>query len=95
MVTKTNVADALVYARECMHVISLVLCDLKMSRNGHKLPEQFRKIDGAEYVPLVALTSHAWMFNRNKSAQSGFDGFIEKTSSFDNLVPQVRAFVRP
>lgn len=95
VVCKANVADALVYAEKCMHVIGLVLSDLKMVGNGHKLAMKFRDLEGAEHIPLCALSDYTWEFNREKARKSGFDGCITKGTSFDRLEEQVRAFLQP
>lgn len=96
VITMSSGKDALAWLAK--HPLpALTLCDIRMNggMSGYQFAEEFRKIDGSDYVWLVAFTVYLSEYVQKKAQASGFEGCIEKPWNEKHLADQLGAFVRP
>jgi CheY-like chemotaxis protein len=67
---------------------NLVLTDISMPEvDGWELLQQIRVSgDGLERTPVIALTAHAMVGDRERVLEAGFDGYMSKPLSMLTLV---------
>lgn len=82
-------------ARACMP--SLILLDIQLpTMDGYAVAQALRRIESLRDVPIVAVTSYAMPGDREKAAQAGCTGYIEKPINPDTFVAEMeRALSRP
>ena len=72
----------------------LVLMDLQLPGiDGTETLHRLRQGPLARNVPVVAVTAFAMAEDRERAAQAGFDGFVEKPISVRDLPGQIEAFL--
>jgi two-component system cell cycle response regulator DivK len=70
----------------------LILLDINLPEiDGYDLAERFRKTPGLEQVPILAITANVMKGDRERTLESGCDGYIQKPIDVDRLPEQVRA----
>ena len=68
----------------------LVLLDLSMPRmNGWETLKAIRTLPRGTSLPVIAITAHAMMADRERALASGFNGFITKPLAFDILLQMI------
>ena len=73
----------------------LILVDINMPDiDGYEVASRLRKIPELDNVPIVALTANVLRGHREKSLESGCDGYIPKPLDVDMLPSQVETFLR-
>ena len=66
----------------------LVILDIQMPvMNGHECLTEIRKID--KDIPVIALTAFALTEDRNKYLKNGFNGYLTKPFSDDELLNEI------
>ncbi len=71
----------------------LVLMDIQLPGvDGMTLASEIRAMDGAEGLPIVALTAHAMRGDRERFITAGFDGYISKPIDVATFVGEVEAY---
>lgn len=76
-------------------VPDLILLDIQLPlMDGYAVARQLRKIERLRLTPVVAVTSHAMVGDREKALAAGFTGYIEKPVDPDTFVAQIAAFSR-
>lgn len=79
-------------ALETIEKLTCLLLDLSMpNMDGWELLKKLRE-DGSKWadVPVVALTAHAMLGDRERALAAGFDGYIAKPISIFNLIPDMQ-----
>jgi two-component system cell cycle response regulator DivK len=72
----------------------LILMDLQLPGiDGTEALRQIREINPARQVPVVAVTAFAMNEDRERTFESGFNGYMEKPISVRSLPQQVRDFL--
>ncbi len=73
---------------ESAQPIDLIFMDIQMPRmSGHQASEQIRKIDtGDPQIPIIALTAHGMLDERDKLMKSGIDDYVSKPISQSQLL---------
>jgi two-component system cell cycle response regulator DivK len=73
----------------------LILMDINMPDiDGYTLTSRIRSTPGFELIPIVALTANAMRGDRERSLESGCDGYIQKPIDIDLLPAQVLRYLR-
>jgi two-component system cell cycle response regulator DivK len=73
----------------------LILMDINMPDiDGYTLTSRIRSTPGFESIPIVALTANVMRGDRERSLESGCDGYIQKPIDIDLLPAQVLRFLR-
>jgi two-component system cell cycle response regulator DivK len=62
--------------------------------DGYTLTAKFRQIRKLDKVPIVALTANVMKGDRERSLESGCDGYIQKPIDIDTLTTQVEKFLK-
>ena len=76
-------------------VYSLVLMDISLGKgiSGVELLENLRTIPAYKNVPVIAVTAHAMVGDKEKFLESGFDDYLSKPFAKKDLVSKVRNWV--
>lgn len=72
----------------------LVLSDVLMpGLDGYELARRLKSDPRTKAVPLVAVTALAMTHERDRIAQSGFDGYIMKPIDPQRFIDQIRSYL--
>jgi two-component system cell cycle response regulator DivK len=84
---------------ECLKILltlhpDLILMDINMpDMDGYALTNQLKSKSAFLDVPIVAITANVMKGDREKTVQSGCDGYIEKPIDVDRFLDQVALFL--
>lgn len=74
--------------------IDLILLDIQLpGMSGYTVATRLRQIERARLVPIIAVTSHAMVGDRELAHEAGCDGFIEKPIDPDTFVSRIDYFM--
>jgi two-component system cell cycle response regulator DivK len=69
----------------------LILLDINLPEiDGYDLARRFRNTPGLQQVPILAITANVMKGDRERTLNSGCDGYIQKPIDVDRLPQQVR-----
>lgn len=92
--TKTvcNIKDALLEAKNSNY--NLILMDISLGQgiSGIELLKSFRQIEFYKNVPVIAVTAHAMVGDREKFLREGFDDYLSKPFSKADLLAKVHSW---
>ena len=76
-------------------VYSLVLMDISLGKgiSGVDLLQNLKSLPSYKNVPIVAVTAHAMVGDKEKFLSSGFDDYLSKPFAKKDLVNKVRNWV--
>jgi two-component system cell cycle response regulator DivK len=75
-------------------VPDLILLDIQLPvLDGYGVAANLRTIEGIRDIPIIAVTSHAMVGDREKALAAGCRGYIEKPIDPDTFVDQVECFL--
>ena len=70
----------------------VILLDIQLPEiDGYQVAEELRKEPGMADVPIIAVTSHAMVGDREKAIKSGATGYIEKPIDPVNFIQRMEA----
>ena len=70
----------------------VILLDIQLPEiYGYHVAEELRKEKSMADVPIIAVTSHAMVGDREKALKSGATGYIEKPIDPDNFIQRMEA----
>jgi len=73
---------------------NLILLDLSMPvMNGWEMHTYLRDNPNTASIPVIALTAHAMIGDKEKVLEAGFDGYIAKPFSVTNLIDDIKAIL--
>lgn len=73
----------------------LVLVDINMPEmDGYEVAARLRALSELDRVPIIALTANVLRGDRQRSLESGCDGYIQKPLDVDLLPSQIEGFLR-
>jgi len=56
-----------------------ILLDIQLpGMDGYQIARELRKRNNLKYIPIIAVTSHAMVGDREKAMEAGATGYIEK-----------------
>ncbi|MBK8433640.1 MAG: response regulator [Chloroflexi bacterium] len=74
---------------------NLILLDISMpGMDGYEVIHRLRQMEHLAAVPIIALTANVMKEDQRKSAEAGFDGFIQKPISIDTFPEQLMAYMK-
>jgi two-component system cell cycle response regulator DivK len=74
----------------------IILLDIQLPlMDGYAVARAIRAIESLRRVPIVAVTSHAMVGDREKSLAAGCNGYIEKPINPDTFVAEIMRFALP
>ena len=72
----------------------LILLDIQLPEmDGYEVARQLKNLPEVREIPIVAVTSHAMVGDRENILQAGCDGYLEKPIDPDNFVKTVSQFI--
>lgn len=72
----------------------LILMDISLPMmDGWEATERIRKIDSIKNIPIIALTAHALVEDRNRSLAIGCNDFETKPINFSQLIVKIDALL--
>jgi len=75
------------------HLPDIILLDIQLPEmDGYEIARKLRQRNDLDHVPIVAVTSHAMVGDREKVMASGATGYIEKPIDPDNFVQQMESY---
>ena len=73
----------------------LVVLDIQLPMmNGYEVARALRAIETLRDTPIIAVTSHAMVGDREKALAAGCNGYIEKPINPETFVTEVTSFAR-
>ena len=66
----------------------------KPEMDGYTLTAKIRALPNMGTVPIVALTANVMKGDRERSLESGCDGYIQKPIDIDTIATQVERFMK-
>jgi len=86
-----NGLDGIKAAIECSP--DVILLDIQLpGMDGYQIARELRKKNDLNPVPIVAVTSHAMVGDREKAMESGATGYIEKPIDPDNFIQRMESY---
>ncbi|RPH26706.1 MAG: response regulator [Bacteroidales bacterium] len=86
-----NGLDGLKAAHE--EIPDVILLDIQLPEmSGYDVARQLRSNHELDHVPIVAVTSHAMVGDREKAIESGATGYIEKPIDPDNFIKRLESY---
>ena len=74
-------------------VPALILLDIQLpGMDGYAVARALRGIESLRLTPIIAVTSHAMMGDREKSLAAGCTGYIEKPINPETFVVEITRF---
>lgn len=74
---------------------TLVLLDIQLpGMHGYDVARALRAEPATRDLPIIAVTSHAMVGDREAAIAAGCDGYIEKPIDPDTFFDQIRPFLR-
>jgi two-component system cell cycle response regulator len=89
-----QVANNGVEAIQILETLSptLVLCDLSMPQmDGWETRTRIKANPGMNTIPVIALSAHAMVGDKERALAAGFDGYLTKPLNIPSLVQDLRA----
>jgi len=74
----------------------LILLDIQLpGMDGHAVARTLKGDPQLRHIPVIAVTSHAMVGDREKCLEAGAEGYIEKPVNPETFVAEVERFLRP
>lgn len=71
----------------------VILLDIQLPEmDGYKVAAELRKYPALKQIPIIAVTSHAMVGDREKAMASGATGYIEKPIDPDNFIQRMESY---
>ena len=75
---------------------ALIFCDVRMPvLNGYQTLARLRADPHLAHVPVIAMTAHAMLGDRQKMLAAGFDGYISKPFELAEIEHHIHAHLAP
>jgi len=86
-----NGLDGIKAAFECSP--DVILLDIQLPEmDGYQIAQNLRQRNDLKPIPIVAVTSHAMVGDREKAMASGATGYIEKPIDPDNFIQRMESY---
>lgn len=86
-----NGLDGIKAAKECPP--DVILLDIQLpGMDGYQIARELRKRNDLNTIPIIAVTSHAMVGDRERAMASGATGYIEKPIDPDNFIQRLESY---
>jgi len=73
----------------------VILLDIQLPEmDGYHVAKELTSIESIKDIPIIAVTSHAMIGDREKAMESGVTGYIEKPIDPDNFIIKMEAYMK-
>ena len=74
----------------CSEMPDLILMDISLPlRDGWEVTRLLKKNESTQHIPIIALTAHAWVTDRDKAFEAGCDDYDIKPVEFGRLSEKI------
>jgi CheY-like chemotaxis protein len=74
----------------CSEMPDLILMDISLpARNGWEVTRLLKNNKSTQHIPIIALTAHAWVTDRDKAFEAGCDDYDTKPVEFGRLSDKI------
>ncbi|OLE15123.1 MAG: two-component system response regulator [Acidobacteria bacterium 13_1_20CM_4_57_11] len=74
----------------CSEMPDLILMDISLPlRDGWEVTRLLKKNESTQHIPIIALTAHAWVTDRDKAFEAGCDDYDTKPVEFGRLSEKI------
>ena len=71
----------------------VILLDIQLPEmDGYHVAKELRKYPELKHIPIIAVTSHAMVGDREKAMESGATGYIEKPIDPDDFIQRMESY---
>ena len=85
-----NGLDGIKAATNCLP--DVILLDIQLPEmDGYQIARELRNRNDLNTIPIIAVTSHAMVGDREKAMASGANGYIEKPIDPDNFIQRMES----
>lgn len=72
-----------------------ILLDIQLPEmSGYEVAMELRKHSALRNVPIIAVTSHAMVGDRERALAAGCDGYIEKPINPETFIEEIKEFLK-
>lgn len=73
----------------------IILMDMSLPYlNGWEATKLIRENEGTQHIPIIALTAHALVTDRQKGLEAGCNDYLTKPVDFERLVNKIHKLIR-
>ena len=74
----------------CSEMPDLILMDISLPlRDGWEVTRLLKNNESTRHIPIIALTAHAWVTDREKAFEAGCDDYDTKPVEFGRLSDKI------
>ena len=74
----------------CSEMPDLILMDISLPlRDGWEVTRLLKNNESTQHIPIIALTAHAWVTDRDKAFEAGCDDYDIKPVEFGRLSEKI------
>ena len=74
----------------------LILLDIQLpGMDGHAVASALKSAPDLRHIPVIAVTSHAMVGDREKCLAAGAEGYIEKPINPETFADEIKRFLTP
>jgi len=74
----------------CSEMPDLILMDVSLPlRDGWEVTRLLKNNESTQHIPIIALTAHAWVTDRDKAFEAGCDDYDIKPVEFGRLSEKI------
>ena len=74
----------------CSELPDLILMDISLPlRDGWEVTRLLKNNESTQHIPIIALTAHAWVTDRDKAFEAGCDDYDTKPVEFGRLSEKI------
>src|SRR5947208_13169378 len=74
----------------CSEMPDLILMDISLPlRDGWEVTRLLKNNESTQHIPIIALTAHAWVTDRDKAFEAGCDDYDTKPVEFGRLSEKI------
>jgi CheY-like chemotaxis protein len=74
----------------CSEMPDLILMDISLPMmNGWEVTRLLKNNESTQHIPIIALTAHAWVTDRDKAFEAGCDDYDTKPIEFGRLSEKI------
>jgi len=78
----------------CSEMPDLILMDISLPvRDGWEVTRLLKNNESTQHIPIIVLTAHAWVTDREKAFEAGCDDYDTKPVEFGRLSDKIESLL--